>query len=178
MSIKEVVAGGIITLVIGGTAYTVNQADVVNNFANDTGMSQQQAEEYVGNVKEEDLVPYDEIGNDYITSGKELLSEANGIDCVNYEYEWQTSTLSCEDGKAHLIKTGNDEVSLGESYVTLASAAASEADISTTIQRIDQLNTDYAGEIINKLYETASINEIKQTNSYNKATLQAALGSN
>jgi hypothetical protein len=44
MNIKEAVIGTIITVVIGGTAYSINQVDVVNNFAEDTGLTQQQAE--------------------------------------------------------------------------------------------------------------------------------------
>lgn len=95
MSIKELAAGAVITLAIGGTAYTVNQADIVNNFATDTGMSQQEAEQYVNDVKEEDLVSYGELGAGHIRDGEDLLSGTSEIDCVNYEYEWQTNSVSC-----------------------------------------------------------------------------------
>ena len=50
MAVKEAIFGTILTVVIGGAAYTVNKEDVVDNFADDTGLSQQQAEEYVDSV--------------------------------------------------------------------------------------------------------------------------------
>lgn len=176
--VRDLIVGGVITVVIGGTAYTVSQADVVDNFANDTGMTQQQAEEYVNGVKEEDLIPYDEVGASYKDDGQQIIADANQIDCVTYEYEWESSTLTCQAGKNHLIKTGNDEVALGDAYIKLNSDSASKPDISLTIQAIDTLNADYEHEIIAWIYESATTDEIKKTNSYNKAVLKAALESN
>ena len=178
MSLKELVAGGVITLVIGGTAYKVNEADVAKNFANDTGLTQQEAEEYVGNVKEDDLVSYDEVGATYVDSGQQLLASANEIDCPNYEYEWESETLSCNVGKAHLIKVSNDEIALGKSFKILQSDTASRQDISSTIQLIDTVNIDYKHEIIPKMLGQSSIDEALKNNSYNKALLKTALESN
>lgn len=178
MSIKEIIAGGAITLVIGGTAYTTNQADVVNNFANDTGLTQQQAEQYVNDVKEEDLVSYDELGASYITEGQDTLAYAKEVDCVNYEYEWESSASECEAGKTQLNKTGNNAISLGESYKILDSKSSSKNDISTTIRHIDNLNADYESTIIRKILGQSNVDEAKKTNSYNKALLKAALDSN
>lgn len=177
MGVKEIIAGGVVTLVIGGTAYTVNQQDVVNNFANDTGLSEQQASEYVNNVKEEDLVEYDELGKSYIEGGESYLSTANDIDCDNYDYEWQTPTLTCSKGKQQLVELGNDEISLGESYVRLSAPDASRIDISKTISLLSEVNSNYDLEIVGNLLETADIEEITNTNSYNKALLEAALQS-
>jgi hypothetical protein len=84
MAVKEAIFGTILTVVIGGAAYTVNKEDVVDNFADDTGLSQQQAEEYVDSVGEEDLVPYSELGAGYVKDGNDVLSSADEIDCANY----------------------------------------------------------------------------------------------
>lgn len=178
MSIKEVIVGGVITVVIGGTAYTVNQADVVNNFASDTGLTQQQAEEYVNGVKEDELVSYDQLGDDYLATGKDTHAVANEIDCVNYEYGWESSTLTCDQGKADLIKTGDSEILLGQAYKKLHDASASKTDMTTTMQRIDTLNADYGTEVISKFMDQAILDEVLKTNSYNKALIKAAFDSN
>jgi hypothetical protein len=175
VSIKDLVIGSIVTVTIGGTAYTVSQADVVKNFASDTGMSQQQAEEYVGGLKEEDFVTYDKLGAEYVTDGNSFLQTSGQIDCVNYEYEWEAADLTCEAGKAQLKDTGDDEIALGHAYTKLASSSASKADISLTIRMIDELNADYKYSIMTKLVDSAAISEVQKANSYNKAVLKAAL---
>jgi hypothetical protein len=168
---------GIITLVIGGTVYSVSQADIAKNLSKDTGMSQQQAEQYVNNIKEDDLVPYDKIGASFISEGQEILSGASKIDCVDYTYEWVTNLLSCEKGKAQLKTLGNSEIALGNAYTILASESASTTDISSVIKLIDKLNMDLNSEIVSKLLDYPTIDELRKTNSYNRAVLQAALDS-
>lgn len=177
MSIKELAVGGVITLVIGGSAYTVNKTDVATNFAEDTGMTQQQAENYVNQVSDEDLVPYDELGDDYVKDGQDILEAASEIDCINYEYDWESPSLSCTNGKSQLERIGNTEISLGQAFIRLASDAASESDISTAIAMLDKLNRDIESPIIDALYDQATISEIKNNNSYNKALLKTALQS-
>ena len=83
---KDLIKGGIITLLIGGSAYTISQSDVIKNFADDTGLTQEQAEEYVNNISEDELFSFDKIGADLIDEGKEIDSLTPEIDCVNYEY--------------------------------------------------------------------------------------------
>lgn len=175
MGVRELIAGGVVTLIIGGGVYTVNQQDVVDNFADDTGLTQQQAEEYVGNIKQEDLVSYSELGNSYINDGNQVLAGAAEIDCVNYEYDWQSPTLSCELGKSQLIELGNDEVALGNSYIKLSTDNATTTDINKTINLLTEVNLDYDFEIVRKIVDFSSIDETKKTNSYNKSLLQAAL---
>ena len=46
---------GIITLIIGGTVYSVSQADIVSKFSQETGMTQKEAEQYVENIPEDEL---------------------------------------------------------------------------------------------------------------------------
>ena len=169
---------GIITIVIGGTIFTISQTDLVKNFSKDTGLSQEQAQQYVENVSEDDLVPYDKLGSDLTSDGQEILTLTSDIDCVNYLYEWETDTLSCEKGKSQLIKFGNDEIALGKAYTILASESASREDISSVISLIDRLNTDLSLEIVSHILDPQSIDETRKTNSFNKALLQSALESN
>ena len=53
---------GILTVVIGGTAYAVSQKDVVKNFSNETGLTQQEAQQYVESIPEDELASFDELG--------------------------------------------------------------------------------------------------------------------
>ena len=174
---KGGIIGGIITLVIGGTVYSVSQADVARNFSKDTGMSQQEAQEYVKNVSEDDLVSYDQLGKDEISMGQEVLSNATEIDCSNYTYEWESASLSCEEGKSQLKRVGNNVIALGKAYISLASDTATKADISLAINQIDKVNTDLSLGIVSKLLDSSTINETRNTNSYNKSLLQTALES-
>jgi len=174
---KDLIKGGIITLLIGGSAYTISQSDVIKNFADDTGLTQEQAEEYVNNISEDELFSFDKIGADLIDEGKEIDSLTPEIDCVNYEYEWESARLSCQEGKAQLGILARDYISLGEAYIKLSSDSASEADMSETIRLIDRLNSDFQLEMVSAILDLATIDEIRKTNSYNKAILKAALES-
>jgi len=169
---------GIITLVIGGTIFTISQTDIVKNFSKDTGLSQKEAQQYVENVTEDDLVPYDKLGSDFISDGQDILNLSSDMDCVNYYYKWETNTLSCEKGKSQLIRVGNDEIALGKAYTILASESASREDLSSVISLIDRLNTDLNLEIVSYILDPQSIDETRKTNSFNKALLQSALESN
>lgn len=170
--------GTIMTLVIGGTVYTVSQADVAKNLSKDTGMTQQEAQQYVENVSEDDLVPYDKVGSELTSDGQSILSVASDLDCVNYDYEWETLSLTCEVGQSQLKKIGNNEIALGKAYTRLSSESASRDDISLVINLIDRVNADLNLGIVSIMLDYSSINETRKTNSYNKALLQAALDSN
>jgi len=174
---NRLITGAIITIVIGGTAFTVSQANIVKHFADDTGLTQQQAEEYVSGIKDEDLASFDEVGSDYIDEGQQLVGNASEIDCVNYKYEWESAGLTCYTGKAQLSRIGNDEIALGQSYIKLGSDSASKEDISKTIEFIDKFNSDFDLSIVSNIYNRSEIDEIKKTNSFNKALLKATLES-
>lgn len=175
MGLKKAIVGSVIVLAIGGTTYQVNKADVVNNLVQDTGMNQQQAEEFVNNVKDEDMATYDVIGGDFIKDGNDVLQGLSSIDCVNYRYDWESPTLTCEEGKSQLSEVGNDEIALGNAYTKLASSSASKTDIQNAITMIDEVNADYNLEIVTTVLDQPTIQNSKNTNSFNKATLQAAL---
>jgi len=176
-NIKNIVIGTIVTIIIGGTAYSVNQADIVKNFADDTGLTKEQAEQYIKEIPEEELVAWGELGSYTINNGQELLKMAKEIDCINYEYEWELLTSSCAEGKSQITKLARDWISLGQSYIKLNSDSASESDIRETIQLIDQVNSDFQFEIISGALDQPTIDEERRANSYNKATLKAVLDS-
>ena len=177
-SIKNIAIGTIITIIIGGTAYNVSQSDIIKNFADDTGLTQEQAELYINEIPEEQLAAWNEIGYEFINDGQELLKMANEIDCVNYEYEWESFTLLCSEGKIQFTELAKDSVSLGQSYIKLDSDSASTSDIKETIRLIDKLNSDYQLEAISVIVDWLTIDETKKTNLYNKAILKAVLESN
>ncbi|MEX0919348.1 MAG: hypothetical protein WDZ64_01195 [Parcubacteria group bacterium] len=174
-NIKGVITGTVITILIGGTAYTVSQSDVIKNFADDTGLTQEQAEQYINEIPEEELANWDEIGYALIEDGQALLSIANEMDCINYEYEWESVTLSCSEGKEQLNKLARDTTLLGQAYIKLSSDSASKDDIAETISLIDQLNSDYEFDVVKITVDWETIDEIRKTNSYNKALLKATL---
>lgn len=178
MSIKDTITGVIVTIVIGGTTFAVSQTDIANNFAEETGMSQQEAEEYVSNVKDEDLVPFGDIGADLVKEGNSLTVTANGIDCVNYTYDWESPTLPCLEGIQQLKRLAKGEIALGESYKRLDSDSATTSDMSATIVHLDNSTKNHDLEIVAWMYDQSTITEVQQTNAYNKSLLKAALESN
>jgi len=178
-SIKNIVIGTIITIVIGGTVYNISKSDVIKHFVDDTGLTQEQAQLFIDNITEEQLGSLKEIGSELINDGQELLKEANEINCMNYDYEWQSITLTCPKGKIQLIKLADDMVALGQSYIKLDLDSAQKIDKEETIRLIDELNFDYQLEVVSVAldWSSSSIDEITKTNSYNKALLRAVLES-
>lgn len=176
-NIKSIVTGTIITLIVGGTAYTISQEDVAKNFANDSGLTQEQAEQYINAIPEDELVSWNEIGSQYVVESQELVDVATEIDCENYEYEWESATLSCIKGKGQMEKLGRDSKLLGQAYIKLGSDSASTYNMSETIKFIDQLNSDYSLEIVRFMLDSSTIDELKKTNLYNKSLLKTILES-
>ncbi|MCR4314028.1 MAG: hypothetical protein NUV84_02155 [Candidatus Uhrbacteria bacterium] len=171
------IVGTIITVVVGGSVYTISQSDVINNFSANTGLTQQQAEEYVASISEDDLAPFDEIGYYFINDGNDIIGVAEQIDCTNYTYPWETVVLTCQEGKSQLYTIGDDEVNLGEAYINLTKEDADDADISATIPLIDRLNSDFNFQIVVSLLDANTIEESKKINAYNRSLLQTTLES-
>lgn len=176
-NIRSIITGGIITLFIGGAAFTFSQQDVIDNFSAETGLTQEQAEQYINNIPENELASWTEIGSEYVSTSKHTLELADSTDCINYEYEWESVVLTCSEGKAQMKKIANSERLLGQAYIKLDSDTATEADIHAVIRYIDQLNSDYDLEISVFAFDDQVIDEIKTTNLYNKSVLKAALES-
>jgi hypothetical protein len=171
------VIGGIVTLLIGGTVYSVSQGDIANKFSEETGMSQTAAEQYVESIPEDELISFYELGSDYISEGQEILNIAYEIDCKNYIYDWESSALSCQEGKSQMRQFGENEIALGRSYIVLSSESATTSDMYSTIRLIDRNTELYSSKIVTELISYSEINEVIKTNSYNKAVLLAALDS-
>ena len=53
---KDFITKTAVTLLIGGTIFTVSQVDIAQNFAEDTGLTQEQAEQYINEIPEEELI--------------------------------------------------------------------------------------------------------------------------
>jgi hypothetical protein len=176
--IKQIV-GGVITLAIGGTVYTVSQTDVVNNFANNTGESQQQAQTYVNN-SQNNLVSFDKVGQELSSDGNTVLNSASQIDCTNYTYKWESSSLSCDEGLTELQTIGNDEIQLGSCYSSLGTnlGNGSQTRINECITDIDTTDSAYGLPIASQVLTSAQITDFQNSNIYNKSVLQAALKSN
>ena len=174
--VKKVVGAGVTLLVIGGASFAINQADVVNNFAEETGMTQEQAQQYVED-SQGDLESFAKVGQDTLDSGNQALAGANQIDCVNYEYEWESAMLSCDEGKAQLTIVGNNEVTLGNCLMTLDTdlGSAVKAKIQECITAIDATNSSYDLPIMAVTLTESELTEAKHANAYNKSVLRAAL---
>lgn len=176
-NIKNIVTGGVITLFVGGAAFTFSQQDVIDNFSDDTGLTQEQAEQYINDIPEDEMVSWSEVGSTYIRGGEETLAVVSDIDCVNFEYEWESTAFTCSGAKNQLQKIASIERSLGLAYIQLDSDAATEDDMRTVIRYLDQMNSDYDLEASTVFFDGPSIAEVQMTNSYNKSLLKTALES-
>ncbi|MDD3923153.1 MAG: hypothetical protein PHY39_06470 [Endomicrobiaceae bacterium] len=174
---KDFITKTAVTLLIGGTIFTVSQVDIVQNFAEDTGLTQEQAEQYINEIPEDELISFDELGDELIGEGQIWIDAASDIDCINYEYEWESNMLSCSAGKSQIGKLGKDYRSLGQVYLKLGSDSASKDDISKAINLIEQLVSDYKLEVVSTMFSLEEIDEMNKTILYNKAVLKAALES-
>ena len=177
-TIKNIAIGGAVTLLVGGTAFTFSQQDVVDNFASETGLSQEQAEQYINDIPDEELVSFDELGEWYISESDITTSIAAEIDCVLYEYDWETPTLTCPGAKKQMEEMATAERATGESYVVLARDSADESDIRVTVAALERLNRSYDQPVAAIVFDEPAIEEMRFTNSYNKSLLTAALESN
>jgi hypothetical protein len=170
---KKLIVGTIITVVIGGTAYTINQEDLVQNFSEDTGVSQEQAQEYVSNINESDLLSFTDIGSNSIEVGEIIVKDSETIDCINYEYGWQSDTLPCPEGKMQLKQIGQDYIILGKSYIKLDLENSNIEDIKEAIPLTDKVNNNLNLTIVKSIMTPSKIDEEKKATSYNKSLLKA-----
>jgi len=176
--IKQIV-GGVITLAIGGTVYTVSQQDVTNNFSKNTGLTQQQAQQYINNIPQSDITSFTKAGQELINDGNSIQNIQSQIDCDNYTYNWETLTLTCADGKSQLQSISNDEIILGNCYQALDTNLGDSAisKINECISDIDTDNAAYNLPIAAALLDSKTLTDLTNTNNYNKSVLQAALQS-
>ncbi len=176
--LKKII-GGVIVLVIGGTTYSISQSSVVNNFSKNTGLTQQQSQDYINNIKQSDLKSFTKIGQDLVADGNSITNTSLKLDCINYTYPWVTSSLSCQDGKDQLNKTGNDEIALGNCYQALDTNLGNSANskINECISDSDPISLDYSLPIVSTFIDSKTITEQKNSIAYDKSILQSALES-
>ena len=179
LKMTKQIIGGIATLAIGGTIFAVSQSDIVSNFSENSGMTQYQAQEYIDSIPEDELQSFSDIGQIHISDGNSMLDLELSIDCYNYTYEWERPSLSCQSGKDQLRKIGNDEIKLGKCYQSLDTDLGdfAKSKINECTSDIDMLNLDYNLPIFNAIYDTKAVTDFKNTNTYNKSVLEAALES-
>lgn len=176
--VKSKLIGGAIVLVLGGTGFTVSQSDIVNNFAQESGMTQQQAQQYV-EESQDDLDSFGNIGTGFVESGNTVIGEAAGINCEEYVYEWETALLSCDEGKRQLHFLGSKEIDLGQCFKELDTDLGdfAEAKVSECIADIDELNLAYDQPAAANIFGADYVSETKNTNLFNKSVLRTALES-
>ncbi|MDD3491743.1 MAG: hypothetical protein PHG13_02180 [Candidatus Pacebacteria bacterium] len=177
-NVKGAIIGTIVTIIIGGAVYTINQQDIIKNFAKETGLTQQQAEHYIDTIEKEVLGSLSEIGDEMINFGQKIINDISEINCINYGHKWKSSTLSCHEGMEQLNKLAKDSILLGQSYLKLDSDSASIDDMKETIRLIDQFNSDLQFAVVDLLLDQSIINEIQKGNLYNKALLKTVIESN
>ncbi len=177
--VKQII-GGVVTIVIGGTAYTVSQSDVANNYSKNAGVSQQQAQQYVNNINQSDLQSFSKAGSSLINDGNLIIRKLPSIDCVNYTYQWETPSLSYADDKNELQGIANDEITLGNCYEDLGTdlGNAAKSKMNECISDIDTVDSDLDLPIATTLLGSKTIADTKNANIYNKSVLQTALASN
>ena len=175
---KNLIISGISILIIGGSSFAISQADVADNFANETGMTQQEAHTYVTDSQDE-LASFDSIGNELVAGGTKSVNSASEIDCSKYHYQWESESLGCYSGAAQLRTIGNSEIQLGNCYIKLSANLSGDAKSIMTecMADIDSLNASYDLPIVSVMFDTTGMTEIKNSNLYNKSVLKTALNS-
>lgn len=175
--VGKIIAGSI-AVVIGGSTFVIHKSDVVNNFSKNSGLTQQQAQDYVNNIKPSDLISFSKVGQSFISDGNTILSQSSGIDCFNYTYPaWESSTLSCSDGKSQFQEIGNSEITMGNCLQALDAnlGGSAKAKINECITDIDTTNRDYDLPVATALLDSKTLADEKNINAYNKSVLEAAL---
>jgi len=165
---------GAIVLVIGGVAYSFSQADVAKNLSKDTGMTEQQATEYIDDIPDDEFGTWTELGEELVYEGKELKQLVTETNCNEWQFDWESPTLSCQEGLSQITIFSNSAIALGNSYIKLDSSSATDIDIRKTINLIGQFNANLALEIIVNVVDELTLSDWYITNSYNKALLQSA----
>ena len=177
--LKRIIGGAISLVSIGGTVFALSQPDIVSNFSDNTGMTQEQAQEYINNIPEDDLTSFASSGQGLIEAGNSIIQESRGIDCVKFAYEWETPLLSCQNGKTQCQAIGNNLIELGTCYKSLDTDLGNlaKAKIGECISDIDTVNADLKLPIAIAVMRENTITENRNTNNYNKSVLEAALES-
>lgn len=173
---KKIVSGIVSVLVIGGVGYAISQSKLVDNFSKETGMSQQEAEEYVKNVKEEDLLGAKELGESYIRHSQETQKTNDEIDCATSTIDFaEDFGTDCVTVKAELTKLRRAEEKIGQAYIKLADDKADRTDTQNVINALDEYVAIIKKPIFSNIFTEESIDDLIKTTAYNKSLLVTAL---
>ena len=159
-------------IVLFGTACDSSQKAVVKNFSEETGMTQQESQQYIENISEDELISYYELSKSHTATGEEIFNIVLELDCDNYIYEWETLTLSCLKGMSELVTFGNINTNLGEIFKVMGDGYSFTKDYKEAITLIDKLNESLKSEIMVALLDENIIEEMIKTNLYNKSIIQ------
>lgn len=77
-------------------------------------MTQQESQQYIENISEDELISFYDLSASHITLGEEVFKIVREMDCENYQYDWETETLSCGLGMMQLTLFGGSNIELGE----------------------------------------------------------------
>jgi len=174
-NIKNIIGGGIITLVIGGAAFTFTQEDLTNNFVQETGFTEEQAEEYINDIEEDDWITFTEFGEDYLLESLYTLDILEDLDCEEVEYEWETDGFTCDIAEEQIIEISEAESALGKNLIQLDSPDADTEDIEVTIAGFDAVNDSYRTQAATVLFDEEFVSDTITNNSFNKALLLSGL---
>lgn len=176
---KKLIAAVLALLIVGGFAYTASQTDFFYSEPSTEGQSSpDQSEQNIEVQNPQHLGIYSELGSSYTKDAEEILAIADDTDCEKYSYEWESSTLTCEQGVSQLKNFGEIEVAIGKTLQMIAEEKATRTDISSAIAKIDELNQSYSDEIISYFLDEKVITENRRSNTNNKTALQALLDRN
>ena len=164
-------------LVFFGTSCDVgvSQKEVIKNFSEETGMTQEESQLFIEDIPEDELVSFYELSTNYNAMGEKVFKIATELDCNKYIYEWETKTLSCIEGKAQLIIFGGLNFELAKVYKLIGAGFALTKDYEEAFELIDKLNESLRTEAIVVLFGENNIEVMIKSNQYNKVILQIEL---
>lgn len=173
---KKLINGAVSLIVVGGAGYTISQAGLVDNFQKETGMSKEESEAYVKNIKEEDLSSFDEIGKGLKEGAESLDKTMAEVDCATTE--WKQESLSCPEAKEQIKILTAAMLKLGDDYIKMTEDNSGKAEIRRTITSIDNYINAMKQPVVALMLEQDEIDEDIKSSQYNKALLQTALSEN
>jgi hypothetical protein len=177
---KNLVIGGIITLIIGGLTYSFSRQDLIDNFTADTGLSQQQAEEFISSKLDEEGSSWEELGHEFSLASQSLQKIHNSIDCENLSSEEfliikEGVSLSCDEALEQIAQIANSAESVSVAYLKLSEDNVSRDDVRETVFYLDQFITDLDSPVLVPFISSSTIEDYKLSSSLNKSLLKTAL---
>lgn len=173
--VKKTASTILLGMIISLGIYTVSLANTGNPSSSDSSDTKQITEAFLAELSAADRETYADLGAGYIEDGETVLGIAEGMDCKKYAYEWESSTLTCQQGVAQLAKFGETEVSIGKVFQKIASQETNRTELLAAVDLIDRQIASYDDEIIRHLLEAAEIQDNIRANTANKETLESLL---